>query len=86
MKKNSNFYIFKLENFKIESIFCNLKEVIDQSNILLDDFEENILNKPFDQAKVGVSFLKNSNSIRKIYAHYAQNIECSIYVIEKVNR
>lgn len=54
------------------------------SSLLLNDFENNILNKPFEKVKIGKCFLNNANSIRQIYAHYAQYIEYSNNILEKV--
>jgi hypothetical protein len=52
--------------------------------LLLNDFENNILNKSFEDVKIGKCFLNNANLIRKIYAHYAQFIEYSNNILEKV--
>lgn len=54
------------------------------SSTLLNDFEKNILNKSFDHVKIGTCFLKNSNIIRQTYAYYAQYIEYSNNILEKV--
>lgn len=54
------------------------------SSILLNDFEINILNKTFDEVKIGKCFLNNLNLIKDTYAHYAQFIEFSNNTLEKV--
>ena len=50
----------------------------------MNDFETNILNRSFEHVKIGKCFLNNANSIRQIYAHYAQFIEYSNNILEKV--
>jgi len=55
------------------------------SSILLNDFEINILNKTFDEVKIGRCFLNNLNLIKDTYAHYAQFIEFSNNTLEKVS-
>ena len=75
---------FKIEPSQKEAIFCNLKEIMNLSSLLLNDFEMNILNKSFEQVRIGKCFLNNANSIRQIYAHYAQFIEYSNNILEKV--
>ena len=55
------------------------------SSILLNDFEINILNKPFDEVNIGKCFLNNLNLIKETYAHYAQFIEFSNNTLEKVS-
>lgn len=66
-----------------QAIFCNLKEIVDISNSLLNDFEELILNRTFDKQEIGKCFIKNTQSIKKIYAYYAQYIEHSNAILEK---
>jgi len=56
------------------------------SSILLNDFEINILNKTFDEVKIGKCFLNNLNIIKDTYAHYAQFIEFSNNTLEKVKQ
>lgn len=55
------------------------------SSILLNDFEINILNKSFDEVRIGRCFLKNLNLIKETYAHYTQFIEYSNNILEKVS-
>lgn len=50
----------------------------------MNDFESNILNKRSDEVKVGKCFLKNCEKIRVIYSNYAQSIEYSNNILEKV--
>ena len=54
------------------------------SSTLLNDFETYILNKSFEQVNIGKCFLKNSNAIRQTYAYFAQYIEYSNNILEKV--
>ncbi len=68
------------------TMFCNLKQIMDISNTLLNDLEENILNKSFEDVIIGKCFIKNAHSIKTIYAHYAQYIEHSNSILEKVNK
>jgi hypothetical protein len=77
-------YHFKIEPSQKEAIFCNLKDIMNLSSLLLNDFETNILNRSFEHVKIGKCFLNNANSIRQIYAHYAQFIEYSNNILEKV--
>ena len=57
---------------------------MDISNTLLNNLEENILNKSFEDVIIGKCFIKNSHTIKTIYAHYAQFIEHSNSILEKV--
>ena len=61
-----------------------MKDIIELSSTLLNDFEDNILNQPYEEIRIGTCFIKNSNSIRKVYAFYAQYMEYSICILEKV--
>ena len=54
------------------------------SSLLLNDFETHILNKSFGQVRIGKCFLKNSPLIRQTYAHFAQAIDYSNNILEKV--
>lgn len=61
-----------------------MKDIVDLSSTLLNDFELNILNKRSEEVKVGKCFLKNCEKIRVIYSNYAQSIEYSNNILEKV--
>ena len=74
----------KISNDLKDSIFCNIKDIVDLSSVLLNDFESNILNRNQDQVRIGKCFLKNCEIIRTTYSHYAQFIEYSNSLLEKV--
>ena len=78
--------MIKIEQSQKEAIFCNLKQIMGLSSILLNDFEINILNKTFDEVNIGKCFLDNLNLIKETYAHYAQYIEFSNNTLEKVKK
>ena len=76
--------LIQIDPAQKEALFCNLKEIMNLSSLLLNDFENNILNKSFEEVKIGKCFIDNANLIRQIYAHYAQFIEYSNNILEKV--
>jgi hypothetical protein len=75
----------KIDQQHKEAIFCNLQQIMNLSSNLLNDFELNILNKSFEEVKIGQCFIKNANLIRQTYAYYAQYIEYSNNILEKVS-
>lgn len=75
---------FQIDYELKETIFCNLKEIVELSSVLLNDFEANILNKCLDQVKIGKCFLKNCDLIKITYSYYAQYKEYSNGILEKV--
>ncbi|CAF0837962.1 unnamed protein product [Brachionus calyciflorus] len=66
-----------------DSIFCNIKDLVQLSSVLLNDFESNILNQNQDQVRIGKCFLKNCETIRINYSYYAQYIEYSNNILDK---
>lgn len=76
--------MFKIDYELKEAIFCNLKEIVELSSVLLNDFEANILNKCLDKVKIGKCFLKNCDLIKITYSYYAQYKEYSNSILEKV--
>jgi hypothetical protein len=73
------FFLLKIGANVKATLFCNLKDIIDISSMVINSLEYDVLNKPNDDCiHVSTCFLNNCQTIKQVYAHYAQYIEHSM--------